>query len=151
MNVEEIVAGPNELGSMDLLAILWRSADIPKGVHFPTPERLSQQLGFMRHPAGHVIKAHTHNYRPRQVAYTQETLVVRSGRIRADLYDRDGELFTSRELRAGDVILLVSGGHGFEVLEECELVEVKQGPHLGANDKTLLEESSRVRCALDRR
>ena len=42
----------------------------------------------------------------------------------------------SRVLGPGDVILLISGGHGFEVLEELNMVEVKQGPYAGETDKT---------------
>jgi Uma2 family endonuclease len=36
----------------------------------------------------------------------------------------------------GDTILLVTGGHGFEVLEEVEMIEVKQGPYVSDRDKT---------------
>ena len=42
-------------------------------------------------------------------------------------------------LRTGDVILLASGGHGFEVLEELEMYEIKQGPYIGEDDKTRFE------------
>ncbi len=106
------------------------------GVHFFTPNEFSQQLGFMRHPAGKVIEAHVHNPAPRTVAYTQETLFIRRGRLRVDFYDNDQAWLESRELRGGDVILLIQGGHGFEVLEDLEMFEVKQGPYAGDEDKT---------------
>jgi hypothetical protein len=35
-----------------------------------------------------------------------------------------------QDLAAGDAILLIAGGHGFEVLEACQIMEVKQGPYL---------------------
>ena len=53
-----------------------------------------------------------------------------------DFYDSDQCYLESRILEAGDVILLATGGHGFEVLEEIEMIEVKQGPYAGEVDKT---------------
>src|SRR5260221_2068154 len=108
------------------------------GVHFVTPGTFSQQLGFMSHPAGYQIKPHVHRDVQREVFRTQEVLMIRSGRLRVDFYSRDGKRLDSRTLEAGDVILLASGGHGFEVLEACEMIEVKQGPYLGDEDKMLL-------------
>lgn len=42
----------------------------------------------------------------------------------------------SRILTVGDVILLADGGHGFEALEDLEIIEIKQGPFAGNCDKT---------------
>ena len=106
------------------------------GVNFFTPHNLSQQLAFIKHPPGCLIEPHIHNPVPREVLYTQEVLLIKSGRLRVDFYDDDRVLVTSRELGAGDVILLAEGGHGFEVLEEVEMIEVKQGPYAGDSDKT---------------
>ena len=106
------------------------------GVNFFTPDELSQQLAYMRHPAGKVIDPHVHNPVHREVKYTQEVLFIKKGRLRVDFYDDDQHYLESRELVAGDVILLVTGGHGFEVLEELEMIEVKQGPFVGDHDKT---------------
>ena len=63
-------------------------------------------------------------------------LFIRRGRIRVDFYDNNQNYLSSRELSFGDVILLATGGHGFEVLEEIEMIEVKQGPYAGDSDKT---------------
>lgn len=106
------------------------------GVNFFTPHNLSQQLAFISHPPGRLIEPHVHNPVPREVLNTQEVLVIRKGRLRVDFYDDDRNLVTSRELGAGDVMLLAEGGHGFEVLEELEMIEVKQGPYQGGADKT---------------
>jgi mannose-6-phosphate isomerase-like protein (cupin superfamily) len=106
------------------------------GVNFFTPHNLSQQLAFIKHPPGHLIEPHMHNPVPREVLYTQEVLLVRKGRLRVNFYDDDRQFVDSRELGAGDVILLAEGGHGFEVLEELEMIEVKQGPYAGESDKT---------------
>jgi hypothetical protein len=122
----------------ELLALIVRNEYCRPGVSFFTPGELSQQLAYMCHPAGKVIAPHVHNPVPRQIAYTQETLVIKRGRLRVDFYDDGGKRCDSCELRAGDVLLLVKGGHGFEVLEDIEMIEVKQGPYAGASDKTLL-------------
>ena len=121
----------------ELYALIVRDEFSEPGVHFFTPGDLSQQLGFMKHPAGRVIGAHVHNPVPRSVAYTQETLFIKKGRLRVDFYDEAQGYLESRELHAGDVILLVKGGHGFEVLEALEMIEVKQGPYAGDRDKTM--------------
>jgi len=118
------------------LAIILRNGTMEPGIHFYTPGDYSQQLGAMRHPAGHVIEPHVHNPVPRAVHYTHEALFLRRGRLRVDFYQDDGTYLESRELGAGDVILLVAGGHGFEVLDEVEMIEVKQGPYVGDLDKT---------------
>ncbi len=119
-----------------LLAIIVRAGYDKPGISFFTPDELSQQLAYMHHPSGKSIPPHVHNQIPRQVDYTQEVLIIRRGKIRVDFYDDTRQYLQSRILSANDVILLVSGGHGFEVLEEVEMFEVKQGPYSGDADKT---------------
>lgn len=121
-----------------LAYILRRTFDRP-GIHFFTPGDYSQQLGFMKHPAGKRISPHQHNICERSITMTQEVLFIRKGRVRVDFYDKQCAYLESRVLEAGDVILLASGGHGFEALEELEMVEVKQGPYMGEQDKTRFE------------
>ena len=122
-----------------LIAIIVRSSFNKAGIRFFTPDNFSQQLAYMKHPAGHVIGAHYHNAVPREVLYTQEVLVIRRGKLRVDFYDKQAQYLFSRLLEAGDVILLASGGHGFEVIEEVEMLEIKQGPYAGEQDKTRFE------------
>lgn len=120
----------------ELLAIIVRQDFACDGVRFFTPGEFSQQLAYMHHPAGKLIEPHVHNHTVRSITYTQEVLVIRRGRLRVDFYDRDQTYLHSRILNAGDVILLAAGGHGFEVLDEVEMIEVKQGPYAGEADKT---------------
>jgi mannose-6-phosphate isomerase-like protein (cupin superfamily) len=120
----------------EIYALIVRNEFSRPGISFFTPNDLSQQLAYMRHPAGKVIEAHFHNPVPRSVSYSQETLFIKRGRLRVDFFDNQQVYLESRELKAGDVILLVKGGHGFEVLEELEMIEVKQGPYAGDQDKT---------------
>jgi len=119
-----------------LLALIVPHAFQEPGIHFVTPPRLSQQLAYMSHPSGKVIDAHYHNPVSREVHYSQEVLFIRKGRLRVDFYGEDCHYLESRILEAGDTILLVTGGHGFEVLDEVEMIEVKQGPYVGEGDKT---------------
>jgi mannose-6-phosphate isomerase-like protein (cupin superfamily) len=128
--VEKIYDGDN------LLAIIVSRGFREPGIHFFTPDDLSQQLAYMRHPAGKVIDPHVHNPVPREVHYTQEVLFLKRGRLRIDFFDDEQAYLESRILEAGDVILLATGGHGFEALEEIEMIEVKQGPYAGEIDKT---------------
>ncbi|MFB1490576.1 MULTISPECIES: hypothetical protein [unclassified Thiocapsa] len=119
-----------------LFAIIVPASYRDNGIHFFTPDDFSQQLAYMRRPTGHLIEPHSHNPVPREVVYTQEVLFIRSGRLRVDFYDDERNWIESRELGPGDVILLAAGGHGFEVLDEAEIIEVKQGPYAGDRDKT---------------
>lgn len=119
-----------------LLAIIVSSRFNQPGIHFFTPNELSQQLAYMSHPTGRIIPPHVHNPVVREVQYTQEALFIRKGRLRVDFYSSEQHYINSRILVAGDVILLITGGHGFEVIEDLEMVEIKQGPYVGEQDKT---------------
>lgn len=122
-----------------LLAIIIRHDYQSEGVDFITPDEYSQQVAYMHHPTGKVIDAHIHNMVHRNVVLTQEVLFIKRGVLRVDLYDEYEDYLESRDLHAGDIILLISGGHGFRVLEEVEMIEVKQGPYAGDNDKKKFE------------
>lgn len=118
------------------LALIIRHGYRKDGIEFFTPGTYSQQIGYMNRPAGHVIPPHVHNPVRREVQFTKEVLFIRSGRLRVDFYSDAQEYLESTILEAGDVILLALGGHGFEMLEPTEIIEVKQGPYAGDADKT---------------
>ena len=90
----------------------------------------------MKHPKGRLIVPHLHNSVERIVYYTQEVLVIKKGVLKVDFYDTKTTYLFSRILNSGDVILLASGGHGFEIIEDLEMFEIKQGPYIGEQDKT---------------
>lgn len=123
-------------GTDTLLAIIIRVAAQPTGIQFVTDDESTHQLGILRWPQGHTIDAHVHNPLSRTIDSTQEILFVRSGRVRMDLYDSGRVYQCSSELGTGDVVFLVAGGHGFEILEDADIIEVKQGPYLGEGEKT---------------
>jgi hypothetical protein len=119
-----------------LLAIIIRSNFQKEGIEFFTPNDFSQQLAYMNRPAGYRIAPHVHNKVQREVFYTQEVLFIKKGKVKIDFYDDSKNYIDTRILETGDVILLASGGHGFEMLEQTEMIEVKQGPFAGERDKT---------------
>lgn len=126
------MSSPIETVTFDgqVAAIIVRNEFRPDGIQFVTPDDFSQQLGYMRRPSGYQIQPHIHLHVDRKATLTQEVLYVRRGRVRVDFYREDESYVDSREIATGDVILLSRGGHGFEMLEETELIEVKQGPYL---------------------
>lgn len=118
------------------LALILRADYRAEGIQFFTPNEFSQQLAYMNRPAGYVIAPHVHNPVKREVLFTKEVLFIRAGKVRIDFYDDTQCYVESRILHGGDVVLLAFGGHGFEMLESSEIIEVKQGPYAGEEDKT---------------
>jgi mannose-6-phosphate isomerase-like protein (cupin superfamily) len=117
------------------LAIILSSNFRKDGIEFFTPPEFSQQLAYMKRDKGYAIPPHVHNPVPREVRFTHEVLFVKSGKVRVDFYEQGDVYLESRVLLPGDVILLCDGGHGFTMLEESEMIEVKQGPYAGEDDK----------------
>jgi anti-sigma factor ChrR (cupin superfamily) len=118
-----------------ILSVIIRENYRSEGIEFFTPDDFSQQLGYMNRKKGYSIPPHRHNIVERKVTLTQEVLYIKSGKVRVDFYDDDQVYLESRILNKGDVILLATGGHGFEMLEDSEMIEVKQGPYVGEEDK----------------
>jgi hypothetical protein len=118
------------------LAVILRTNFHATGIKFFTPNEFSQQLGYMNRPQGYVIPPHVHNAVAREVHFTKEVLFIKRGKVRVDFYDDEQNYLESRVLNAGDVVLLAFGGHGFEMLEDSEIIEIKQGPYAGDADKT---------------
>jgi uncharacterized protein with PhoU and TrkA domain len=128
-HVEQIANGSK------VLAYIIRSEINPDKTTFLTPSDLKQQVGFIVYPAGGVIKRHVHRPLERHLIGTSEVLIVRRGRCEIDIYDDERKLVASRQLRPGDIMLMVGGGHGFRMLEDTVLLEVKQGPYTGIDEK----------------
>lgn len=117
-----------------LLAIIIRSNYKSNGITFFTPIDFSQQLGYMSRPKGYIIEPHTHKHLERKVMFTQEVLVIKQGKVRVDFYNEKQYHIESQIIYTGDVILLAAGGHGFEILEDAEIIEIKQGPYINEKD-----------------
>ena len=132
-SLEEIVDGATTLAY-----VIRRDATSNK-TEFLTSDDSTFQAGFVVYPAGGHVQAHLHLPVVRQVVGTSELLVVRSGRCIVDIYADDRRLVASRELLSGDAVLSVNGGHGFRMIEDTVLFEVKQGPYGGLAEKERFE------------
>lgn len=132
-NIEKIYNGK------ELQAIIIRDNYHATGITFITPDDYPHQLGYMNREKNYIIAPHVHNRVVRNVDFTQETLVVKSGVIRVDFYTQDKEYLESRIIYKGDIILLAAGGHGFKMIQPSEMIEIKQGPYAGAMDKVRFE------------
>ena len=119
----------------ELLAIIIKSDYNTPGITFFTPEHLPQQLAFMSHRAGKKIVPHIHNAVHRDIFDTAEVLIIKKGKMQIDFYSYDEIFIQSEMLGVGDIVLLYKGGHGFTIIEDVEMFEVKQGPYLGELDK----------------
>lgn len=123
----------------EILAMIIKNDYFCDGINFITPSDYSQQMAYMHHEKGHIIAPHIHNEVKREIYYTKEVLIIKKGKIRCDFYSDNKEYLKSIILNEGDIILLVSGGHGFVCLEETIMIEIKQGPYAGEGDKTRFE------------
>ena len=110
-----------------------------KGIHFFTPESATQQFGYMRHNKKHVIKPHLHQKRLTKILSTTEVILIMKGVLRVDFYSQKKKYLYSKILNKNDIIMLVHGGHGFKVLKNVEMLEIKQGPYSISKDKVKFE------------
>ena len=118
-----------------LLAIVIPNQHAPPQTEFITDDELNLQAGYIVYAKGDQVKRHAHHPVERTIKGTTEVLLVKSGRCIADIYDDQQQLVTSCELSERDIIMLIAGGHGFRMLEDCALFEIKQGPYAGPNEK----------------
>lgn len=123
----------------NIIAIILKRKIEPEGVTFYTPSSFSQQLGLLKHKKGSVIRAHMHIPKARRVEITQEVLHIKRGQAKIFLYDEKRKHIASRTLYPGDTILLAAGGHGIEILKDCLILEVKQGPYTDPSEKEYFE------------
>ena len=117
-----------------------------KGINFFTDKKASQQVGFMKHKQNHIILPHKHNKRKKaaiaKIDTTTEVLVILKGILRVDFYNSKEKYLFSKKLYANDLIMLSSGGHGFKVLKNVEMIEVKQGPYFVSKDKVKFDKTN---------
>jgi len=117
------------------LAYIVRSEIAPKKTTFLTPSDFKQQVGIVVYPKGGEIQRHVHRPLERHLIGTSEVIVVRQGRCEIDIYNNHRQLVATEQLREGDILLMVDGGHGFRMLEDTVFLEIKQGPYTGLDDK----------------
>jgi hypothetical protein len=122
-----------------ILSVVIRSFAAPEKTSFITPDSFTQQAGFIVYPAGGEIVNHTHKMIARQLTGTPETLFIRKGKLKVRFYNSVRELKGETVVEAGDILMLVSGGHGFSIIEDAILFEIKQGPYTGLVEKERFE------------
>ena len=105
------------------------------GINFFTPTDATQQFGFMKHKKNHFIKQHKHNKRLTRILRSTEVILLLKGTLRVDFYNNNNKYLLSKIINERDIIMLIHGGHGFKVLKNVEMIEVKQGPYRLASDK----------------
>ena len=117
-----------------------------KGINFFTDKKASQQVGFMKHKKDYIILPHKHNKRKKtaiaKIDTTTEVLIILKGILRVDFYNTKEKYLFSKKLYANDLIMLSSGGHGFKVLRDVEMIEVKQGPYFISKDKVKFDKTN---------
>lgn len=132
-NIERIYNGE------ELLSVIIRDNFHAEGITFITPDDFPHQIGYMNREKDYMIVPHVHNKVPRNIDFTQETLIIKSGVVRVDFFTQEQEYLESRMVYKGDIILLAAGGHGFKMIQPAEIIEIKQGPYAGAMDKVRFE------------
>ena len=105
------------------------------GINFFTDNNATQQFGYMKHSKNYLIKPHLHKKRETKILTTSEVIILFKGILRVDFYDKKQKYLLSKKVYANDIIMLVNGGHGFKVLKDVEMMEVKQGPYSLIKDK----------------
>lgn len=123
----------------ELYSIILRDNFKSNSINFFTPDSFSQQLGYLPHKKGNIITPHKHKIQKREILYTQEALFLKKGKVKVNFYKHEENHVGSEVLNGGDTVLLCGGGHGFEILEDTIMIEVKQGPYTGTDDKDRFE------------
>ena len=106
-----------------------------RGITFFTPNESTQQFGYMKHKKKYIIKPHLHKKRLTKIFFTTEVILILKGVLRVDFYNQSKKYLFSKILKEKDIIMLVSGGHGFKILKDIEMIEIKQGPYSLSKDK----------------
>ena len=118
-----------------LLAIIIKNYHKKKGINFFTENNFSQQVAFMNHEKNHIIQPHIHKLRLKKIYDTNEVLIILQGKIKVDFFNSNKKYVKSRFIEKGNILILLSGGHGFKILKNCKFIEVKQGPYHIKKDK----------------
>ncbi|MDA9300070.1 hypothetical protein N9Q00_00425 [Amylibacter sp.] len=111
-----------------------------KGIDFFTNDEHQMQLGYMKREKGYKIEPHIHNPITRTINTSCECLFIKTGRVKIYFYDLSKKPICSEVVSAGDTVLLLSGGHGFLMVEPSEIIEVKQGPYVEQMDKVRFDD-----------
>ena len=119
-----------------------------KGISFFTDKNATQQFGYMKHKKNHIILPHRHNKRHSKIDITTEVIIILDGILRVDFYNNKEKYLFSKKLYSNDLIMLSNGGHGFKVLKDVKMIEVKQGPYSLSKDKVKFEKANETKIKI---
>lgn len=125
----------------DLYAIIIRKEFRREGVNFMTPNAYPMQVAVSSYEVGSSVKPHFHNNFERSINDTMEVVHIDEGEATVSFFDdKTQALIGTHTLRSGDTVIFVKGIHGLAFKEKTRLIEVKQGPYMGADiDKTCVD------------
>lgn len=118
-----------------LLAIIIRNHSYKSGINFHTDSKSEFQIATMSHKSGYAITPHLHNVQTRIINTTSEVIYIKKGILEVNFYDHNHYMINNVHLRAGDFIYLIAMAHGFNIIDDVELLEIKQGPFYKNLDK----------------
>ena len=118
--------------------ILYRDSDWVPGLNFITPPEMFIQAGSWWYDKDKELQKHVHNDFGRVAERTQESVYVKKGSMRVDLYTENLDLFDQFVMKEGDLAVFAYGGHGYHILEDnTQVIETKNGPFVDVDtDKT---------------
>jgi len=119
----------------EILVYLVRDRQKIAKTQFVSPPTANMQVGHIVYPAGGIIPRHFHKKIIRRLDRTEEVLIVRKGSGFFDVYDTKKKLIATRKVSVGDIMIIIGGGHGFRVIKDLILLEIKQGPYTGVDEK----------------
>jgi len=135
MEMEEIKSNDGKI-----IAIVVNKDFKKNGINFVSKKEFPLQLGVNSYKKEYKIKPHFHIGEKIIINKIQEIVHIENGKVIVNLYDLSGKKFKSIVLSMGDTIFFIDGGHGFEILEDTKIIEVKQGPYFGKDkDKRIIE------------
>ena len=123
-----------------LYALVIRKDYCPDGINFFSSDDDILQVGTMSHRAGRIIMPHRHLPYKRKTEGTQEVLFIKKGTLKANFFNSNDLKVCEVLLTEGDLIVLLGGAHGFDVIDDLEMIEVKNGPYAASGDKIRFEE-----------
>lgn len=135
MNIKKVLSNKNEV-----IALIIKKQDV-ESINFITPENFPFQLGYNKYKKNSTIKPHIHKKIKRVIEITQEVVYIEDGKVLVDFYNNKGKKISSEILESGDLVFFAQGGHGFKIIGDTKIIEVKQGPYFGVEaEKIFLNE-----------
>jgi hypothetical protein len=124
----------------ELLAIIHKKDDWKEGLDFLTRDEDYLQAGTWWYQEGQNLKAHIHIENKREIPVTQEAVIVMNGKLEIYLYGSEKNIVHTETLDAGDMAVMLGGGHGYKILSnDTKVIEVKGGQFTSVEkDKVLI-------------